>query len=192
MGKVEPGSARISAMSAAQPTVRRARPADAADFARMMGHPDVFANLRQLPLPSEDHWRARLEEGTRPDRPDLQIVAELGGRVVGSAGLHPATPLRRRHAATIGISVVPEAQGRGVGSALMQAMCDYADGWAQILRIELTVFTDNERAIALYRRFGFRVEGTQRGYAMRNGEFADVQCMARLHPKAPSLAWPQT
>jgi putative acetyltransferase len=173
-------------------TVRRARPADAAEFARMMGDPEVFANLMQLPLPSEEQWRARLEEGARSDRPDLQLVAELDGRVVGSAGLHPASQLRRRHVALIGISVAPEAQRRGVGTALMQAMCDYADGWAQLLRIELTVFTDNERAIALYRRFGFRIEGTHRGYALRHGVYVDAHCMARLHPRPPALAWPET
>jgi putative acetyltransferase len=177
-------------MTAATVSVRRARAGDAADFARMMGDPEVYANLMQLPLPTEDMWRARIEEQISGGRGELSVVAELGGRVVGSAGLHPAVPLRRRHAAMLGISVVPEAQHQGVGSALMRTLCDYADGWAQILRIELTVFTDNERAIALYRRFGFRHEGTHRGYALRQGVYADVHCMARLHPSPPGLDWP--
>ena len=72
----------------------------------------------------------------------------------------------------------------------MQALCDYADGWAQLLRLELTVFTDNARAIALYECFGFRVEGTHRAYAMRRGVYADVHAMARLHPQPPVVAWP--
>jgi len=90
----------------------------------------------------------------------------------------------------LGISVVSQAQGRGVGRALMQALCDYADNWAQILRIELTVFADNERAQALYRSFGFRVEGRHCAYAMRHGIYADVFAMARLHPNPPQPAWP--
>ena len=171
-------------------TLRRARPADAAEFARLMANPEVYANLMQLPMPSEETWRKRLEGQTDPDRDGLHVVAELDGRMVGSAGLHPVARLRRQHAANLGISVAPEAQGRGVGTALMQALCDYADGWAQILRIELTVFTDNARAIALYQRFGFRLEGTHVGYALRNGVFVDTHSMARLHPKPPGLAWP--
>lgn len=167
--------------------VRRARPDDAADFARMMGEPGVYANLMQLPLPSEALWRKRLEASADPDRLDLQVVAERAGRVVGSAGLHPMPQLRRRHAAMLGIGVLPEAQGLGVGRALMQALCDYADGWAQILRIELTVFTDNARAIRLYESFGFRHEGTHRAYALRDGVYADVHAMARLHPRPPTL-----
>ena len=170
--------------------VRRARAGDAADFARMMGQPEVYANLMQLPLPSEDAWRARIESYAAAGRDDLQLVAELDGRVVGSLGLHPQTALRRRHVALLGVSVERAAQRRGVGSALMQSACDYADGWAQILRIELTVFTDNAAALALYRRFGFRIEGTHRGYALRNGEYDDVHAMARLHPRPPALGWP--
>ena len=88
---------------------------------------------------------------------------------------------------TMGISVVPDAQGQGVGTALMQAMCDYADRWMGVLRIELTVYTDNERAIALYRKFGFEMEGRLRGYAMRDGLFVDAYSMARIHPSPPAI-----
>lgn len=87
----------------------------------------------------------------------------------------------------LGIAVASEAQGRGVGRALMQALCDWAVHWGQVLRIELTVFTDNVRAIALYRRFGFEQEGVHRGYALRNGRYADTYSMARLHPAQPRI-----
>jgi putative acetyltransferase len=42
------------------------------------------------------------------------------------------------------------------------------------------VYTDNEPAIARYKKFGFSVEGTLRQYAFRDGQFADVHVMARL------------
>lgn len=181
----------MSADTSSLPIVRRARPGDAADFVRMMSDPEVYGGLMQLPLPGEAMWKQRLETFAAADGAELMLVAELDGRVVGSAGLHPPPRLRRRHAAMIGISVAREAQGRGVGRALMRAMCDYADGWAQILRLELTVFTDNTRAIALYEGFGFRREGTHRGYALRDGRYCDVHSMARLHPNPPPpIAWP--
>lgn len=177
------------AMQDACPVVRRAQPNDAPDYARIMGHPDVYAGLLQLPMSSEAMWRKRLEDGAAATQGDLPLVAELAGRVVGSAGLHLAPQLRRRHCAHIGISVEPNAQRQGVGSALMQAMCDYADNWANILRLELTVFADNAPAIRLYERFGFRLEGTHRAYALRHGVYADVHAMARLHPKPPLPLW---
>ena len=70
----------------------------------------------------------------------------------------------------------------------MAAMCDYSDRWVGALRVELSVYTDNARAIGLYRKFGFEIEGTMRGYAMRDGQFTDTHAMARFHPHPPSIS----
>ena len=70
-------------------TVRRARPTDADDMVRVMGDGGVYANLMQLPYPSEAMWRARLEEMAAPASTAVLLVAERGGRLVGSTGLHP-------------------------------------------------------------------------------------------------------
>ncbi|HET6971680.1 MAG TPA: GNAT family N-acetyltransferase, partial [Phenylobacterium sp.] len=72
--------------------------------------------------------------------------------------------------------------GRGVGTALMAAVVDLADNWLQVRRLELSVYADNARAIALYERFGFEREGLNRDYAWRNGAFVDSIAMARLRP----------
>ncbi|HEX4946421.1 MAG TPA: GNAT family N-acetyltransferase, partial [Blastocatellia bacterium] len=48
------------------------------------------------------------------------------------------------------------------------------------LRMELTVYTDNAAAIALYQKFGFEIEGTQRKAAFRDGVFVDTFLMARV------------
>ncbi len=170
------------------PTIRRAGPQDAAAYARIMGDPAVFRDLLQLPYADEEGWRVRLTEGAVPGKIDLPLVAELDGEVVGNAGLHPVGPaVRRRHAMTLGICVAPASQGRGVGSALMAALCEHADRWLGVLRLELTVYTDNAAAIALYRKFGFEIEGTHRGYALRDGVYVDAHAMARLHPAPPRI-----
>jgi len=168
--------------------IRRARPSDAPAFAQMMGEPEVFGGLLQLPYPTESRWRQVLEEQSAMGKTDLHLVAVNDGKLLGSAGLHPAGgSLRRRHAMMLGISVVVAEQGRGVGTALMAALLDYADNWAQVLRLELTVYADNERAIRLYEHFGFEREGLFKAHAMRNGKYVDTLAMARLHPQPPAL-----
>ena len=77
-----------------------------------------------------------------------------------------------------------------MGTALMQALCDYADNWVGALRLELGVYTDNAPAIALYRKFKFEIEGTQRGYALRDGRFVDSHMMVRFHPQPPTIVCP--
>lgn len=169
-------------------TVRRACANDAPAYARIMGDPGVYPGLMQLPYASEAVWRARLTEADAPGKLDVLLVAERNGAVVGSSGLHLAHPSpRRRHAWNLGISVLPEAQKQGVGTALMTAMCDYADRWLGVLRLELLVYTDNLAAQALYKKFGFVIEGTLKGYALRDGVMVDSYTMARFHPNPPTI-----
>jgi L-phenylalanine/L-methionine N-acetyltransferase len=169
--------------------VRRARGGDAAAVAATMADPLVARGLLQMPYGSEDFWRKRIEEMPAGNAAnEIMLVAELGGVVVGNAGVHGVAALRRRHTAALGIAVAREGQRRGVGSALMAGLVDWADNWAQVLRLELTVYTDNEAAIALYRKFGFVHEGTHRAFALRDGVFVDAHCMARLHPRPPQLS----
>jgi putative acetyltransferase len=169
-------------------TIRRTSPKDAAAMARLMSDPAVYGGTLQMPYPSEEQWQARLADTAALGKPDVSLVAELNGDVVGSAGLHaPSLALRRRHVMALGISVAREAQGQGVGTALMAALCDYADRWLGILRIELTVYADNEVAQRLYRKFGFELEGTFKGYALRDGVFVDTLAMARWHPSPPRI-----
>lgn len=164
-------------------TIRRVTTKDAAALAKLMSDPAVYGSLLQVPYPTEERWAAQLAGTGAADKADLSLVAELNGEVVASAGLYAAgTALRRRHVMGLGISVAQAAQGQGVGTALMAALCEYADRWLNTLRIELTVYTDNEMALRLYRRFGFEIEGTFKAYAMRDGCYVDAFAMARFHP----------
>jgi L-phenylalanine/L-methionine N-acetyltransferase len=181
-------------VNAPDPTIviRRPRPDDAAAMMAIMGDSDVLAGLLQLPHATEAAWKKRIDEmPVGPTTAELFIVAERGGEVVGNAGVHPIPHVRRRHAAGIGMAVAKDAQGQGVGSALMAAIVDWADNWAQLLRLELTVYTDNAAAIALYCKFGFVQEGTHLAFALRDGVYVNAHCMARLHPTPPQLPAPQ-
>ncbi len=169
-------------------SIRRARVSDAAALARHMSDPAVFGGLLQMPYPSEEAWAKRLTDGLGATGADVLLVAEGDGDLIGAAGLNAVSHhVRRRHAMGLGIHVALHAQRQGVGSALMTALCDYADRWAGVLRLELLVYSDNETAIRLYRKFGFEVEGTMRAHALRDGVYVDSLAMARLHPNPPTL-----
>lgn len=157
-------------------------------MARHMNEASVYGGTLQLPFAAEEAWQKRLADGLVAGGPDLMLIAERDGVLLGHGSLNLLGPSpRRRHAMTLGVAVSGTAQGLGVGTALMTALCDYADRWAGVLRIELTVYVDNAVAVRLYRNFGFDIEGTLRRYALRDGVYVDAYAMARLHPNPPGL-----
>jgi putative acetyltransferase len=165
--------------------VRRAEPGDYEAVARNFQDESAYSGTLQLPLPSVEVWRRRMAD---PGDDNYIFVACVGAEVVGHAGLHPTTNRgspRRAHTLGIGMAVPSAWQGKGVGTALMRTLCDFADGWLNVIRLELTVYTDNERAIALYKKFGFVIEGTHKAYALRAGRYVDSYSMARIRLKEP-------
>lgn len=167
--------------------VRSAEPADFEAVRAIFEGEHAIGGTLQTPFPSAEGWRKLLADIAPTNK---VLVAVANGRVVGQIGVHQVARPRRSHVAIIGMAVHDRWQGRGVGRALMAAAIDLADNWLQLLRLELTVFTDNPAARGLYEKFGFQLEGTHRAYALRDGVFVDAHAMARLHPNPPSLALP--
>lgn len=99
------------------------------------------------------------------------IAVDDDGRITGDAFLERG-PRRLHHAAELGISTLKEYWGRGIGSRLMEEMIAYAKENG-ITKINLRVRADNERAKALYRKFGFEKEGDDRRMMEIGGEYFD-------------------
>ena len=106
-------------------TVRHAEPSDAEAMHRIMSGPKAAAGTLQLPLQPAEVWRKRLAE---PPEGLFLLAACVEGEVVGNLGLHtsPNRP-RIRHTGSIGMAVRDDWQGKGVGTALMEAALYLAD-----------------------------------------------------------------
>jgi putative acetyltransferase len=114
---------------------------------------------------------------------DHILVAEVDGKVIGTAGLHIYPSPRLSHSATFGIGLLPGYQGKGIGTQLMKELLDLADNWLMLVRIELDVFEDNLHAIHLYEKMGFVLEGKKRYATKRYGNYETECFMARYNHK---------
>lgn len=158
--------------------IRALEPADIPELTEAWNQPNAYAGTLQLPYTSVDARQRRI---ANTPATLSRLVAVIDGKVIGCLGLERFEN-RRHHAGQFGMAVHDAYAGRGAGTALLAAAVDLADNWFGLKRLELTVYADNARAIALYERFGFEREGLHRAYAWRNGALADTLSMARLRP----------
>jgi ribosomal protein S18 acetylase RimI-like enzyme len=156
--------------------VRPASPRDAGAYLAFWT--DIVANERSV----------RSEEVSEPVRAyrrrfrarsslETHLLAFAGDRLLGAVTVqresHPVT----RHVASLAIAVAAEARRRGVGTRLMEE----AVAWARrngVEKLVLTVYPDNEAAIALYRRFGFVEEGRLARHSRKSYGYEDEILMA--------------
>ncbi len=163
--------------------IRKAEPADAA---ALIAH--VHAVIDEAPvatslahdefLNSTETERKLLKQIAGEDN-SVFLVAVEGEALVGVLHVRGGKRRSDRHTAEFGISVRRAWWSRGVGSALMGAMLDWASATTVIRRIELHVNADNRRAIRLYEKFGFVVEGRRRRAILRKMRFINELRMAR-------------
>ena len=165
--------------------VRPARPKDAASFLEM--YASVAAEGRLIRSEEVRHpvrdYRSRFRRSWTDE--EAHIVAVVGDRVIGHVSLrrdeHPVT----RHVATLGMAVAADRRGRGVGTRLLSEAIRWARS-AGVLKLLLSVYPDNERAIALYRRFGFAEEGRLARQSRKSHGFEDEILMARWLGEEPA------
>jgi len=109
----------------------------------------------------------------------IMISAVVDGEIVANAGFNPVSKLEKcKHRADFGISIRKKYWGFGIGSYIMDAIFETARqaGYEQI---ELDVVTDNIRAVALYKKFGFNIFGTnEKAFHCRDGQYKALHLMS--------------
>jgi len=116
---------------------------------------------------------------TRTDSPDeIEILAEIDGRVVGTAGIcRVGIKYKVKHRAEMGISVDKDFWGLGIGRALTKACIECAKE-AGYVQLELDVAAENERAITLYESEGFVEYGRNpKGFRSRMSGWQELVLM---------------
>lgn len=153
--------------------IRPAKSSDAAEIARRMARvvkegiyleeePDTLTTGQE----KKDEIRKIRANG------GMYAVAEVGGAIAGVALLRRGPLDMNRHVAKFRMWLIPGYRGLGLGRKLME----YTIDWARAHRVEkisLDVFSNNDRAIRLYKKYGFRVEGRLKGQYVLKGRHVD-------------------
>jgi len=130
--------------------------------------------LQAFPLPqTRDFVLGLMKKG------DPMFVALANGAVVGWCDIQRHPFPAHSHRGTLGMGLVPEYRGRGIGARLMDRTLTQAFTTG-FVRVELSVRADNRRAQRLYEKLGFVREGVLRDAVFVDGEFLDAIPMALI------------
>lgn len=159
--------------------VRDALPGDAQALADIYGHHVLtgFGTFEEVP-PDQQEMAARLQAVT--DRGLPYLVAEQAGRVLGFAYASPFRPRAAyRYTVEDSVYVAPEAIGRGVGKAVLEAVLISCE--AMGIRQVVAVIGDsgNAGSIGLHRSLGFTHQGVGRSFGFKHGRWVDIVWMQK-------------
>lgn len=162
-------------------TLRSAEPEDAAEMIEMVRQMDRESDFLARE-PGEFAMTVEEEAEliqTRKELPNFRFaVAVCEGKIVGISDAFYLTRRRYRHTGGVTVSILRPFWNRGIGRALLESGLTWL-GEQGVERVELSVDTKNIRAIGLYHRLGFVVEGTmRRERKLADGSYRDTYRMA--------------
>lgn len=110
----------------------------------------------------------------------LYIVAICDNRIVGTLSFIASSRKRIMHRGEMGIGILMEYWGMGIGSALMDYFFKWASNDGIIKKVELEVREDNLRAINLYLKYGFKIEGRISMGMQVDDKYYDLYAMGKI------------
>jgi len=164
--------------------IRQARPEDAGQIIayvqRLAEEPgvDILISPGEFNLTIEEEQKILADYAVSEN--SCFLIAEVDKQIVGVLNCRRGHRRSIRHVTTLGISVDQAWRGRGIGSQLMESAIEWARSAGIIRCIELYVFERNARAIHVYQKFGFQVEGKRQRAAFKEGKYLDDLIMALL------------
>ncbi len=167
----------------AQVIYRRAQESDAGkivDFYNFVGGETSYLSFEKDEYPmnvKEQEEEIRSLEGKKAS---IMLLAMDGEEIAGIATIHSSAKIKARHDGELGIVVAKKYQGQGIGTELIRQLIDWAKGNSVTTRISLDTRADNVKAVELYMKFGFVVEGCRRNSTLLDGKYYDLYVMGMM------------
>lgn len=164
--------------------LRRMRETDLGALAEWWLDPETLtlqagAGMLQGDEAVKDMFR-RWSENSEPGSVGLSIEATDGAELCGHVTVYGGKLPDR--CGTLAIIIGPEFRSQGLGWEAVEIATGYAFSTMNLHRVELQVWSYNERAIRAYQHAGFEIEGVRRSASWHSGTYHDVTCMARIRP----------
>lgn len=165
-------------------SLREAEKTDAAaliSFLNQVGGESDYMTLDEAGILMDEVQMADFIQNQAESANQLYLLALLDDEIAGVVSITADFHERIRHIGQVFIIVKKAFWNQGLGQILLEEAVDWAENYSSLRRLELTVQVRNERAVHLYKKLGFEIEGLlRRGAYLAEGIFLDVYLMGKL------------
>ena len=162
--------------------IREAVPKDAAELVKfvttLLEGSESFLEMAKGEFTLTVGEEEKFIQDCRKSENSIFIVAEKSGEIIGSLICVGSERIRIKHNTVLGMSVMEKYRNQGIGSQLLEYVITWAKKTKIVKRIELHVFKTNVRAIHLYRKYGFKIEGEKQNALKVNDKYINEYIMA--------------
>lgn len=149
-----------------------------ASFQRLTRETDYLLFTHRESLELDIHSEQDYIQSYLDNPHQLLLLAIVKGNIVGSVNVNHSGLHKKAHSVEMGIAVESQWNNMGIGRRLMTAMLRWAEERPDLYLLSLQVFATNEKAMQLYRNFGFMECGRlPRGIQQKNGAYVDLVTM---------------
>lgn len=164
-------------------TYRRAKESDAEKivaFYNYVGGETSYLSFEKDEYPMSVEAQVEHIRGLEGNATNIMLMAMDGEEIAGIATIGSSPKIKARHDGELGIVVARKYQGQGIGTELIRQLIEWAKGNGITTRISLDTRADNVKAVELYMKFGFIVEGCRKNATLLDGKYYDIYVMGMM------------
>lgn len=150
------------------------------DFYNVVGGETDFLSFGKNEFSMSLHDYENFIESASTDNTSIILLATMDDEIISIASITSSPKARTKHVGTLGIVIAEERCGFGLGRMLMDELIEWARLNGTTKKIHLVTREDNDKAIELYKKVGFKEEGLLQQDTYINGEYYNTLIMGLL------------
>lgn len=150
------------------------------EFYNIVGGETDFLSFGKNEFSMSLHDYENFIESTKADHHSIILLATMDDKIISIASITSSPKARTKHVGTLGIVIAEEHCGFGLGRKLMEELIEWARGNSSTKKIHLVTREDNDKAIELYKKVGFKEEGLLEQDTYINGKYYNTLIMGLM------------
>lgn len=149
-------------------------------FYNRVGGETTFLSFEKDEYPLSVEEQKASIESTAASPNNLMLLVLDGEDIVGIGTISSSWKIKSRHSGELGIVVEQAHQGQGIGTEIIKRLIEWCKENGYTTRIQLDTRCDNEKAVELYQKFGFEIEGRIKNSTLLDGTYYDLYIMGMM------------